>query len=196
MANPTTMLTWAKGDEDDYEDDGDDGQAPTGRAPHELKASYDELARAVRNLERRDGFPQGGTAIQALKAARDKAEREWRDAKAPAPLPARLGRAEGKLEKAQAALTRARLAVDNLDAEYERRREELCARVQEAESWYRWRQEQVDALHEEAADRVPRRQEGAAAGGGEVKEKIRAQLLPEVQAIMEHLEGNPEVLER
>ncbi len=109
----------------------------------------------------------------------------------------RLGWAESKLDKAAAALTKARLAVDELDAEYERRREELYQRIHVAEEWYRWRQQQLDELHDEAAQRAPSRRRAAEGGeGAEVRDKIRDQLLPQVQLVMEHLEGNPEILDK
>ncbi len=135
--------------------------------------------------------------MRALRAARDKAERAWREAKSPAPLPTRLGWAEAKLDKAAAALTKARLAVEELDAEYERRREDLHQRLHKAEGWHKWRQQQLDELHDEAADRAPsRRRATESAGGAEVRSKIRDQLLPQVQLVMEHLEGNPEILDQ
>ncbi len=121
--------------------------------PRELKAKYEELARAARDLERRGGFAQDGIALRAVREARDKAEREWREAKVPAPLPTRLVWAETKLEKAGAALTRVRLELGSLDEEYERRRSAICKRIDEADAWYRWRQEQRDNLLAEAGEK-------------------------------------------
>ncbi len=179
-------------------DDEAEGTEPAAESdPRQLRANYEELSRAVRNLEKRGGFTQGSTALRALEEARDKAERAWRSAKPPAPLPTRMAWAESKLDKAATALTKARLAVDELDAAYEKQREFLYQQIHEAEAWYRWRQQQVDDLHNEAAEKAPaRRGAQGSEGGAEVKEKIRDQLLPEVQAIMEHAEGNPELLEK
>ncbi len=165
--------------------------------PRQLRANYEELSRAVRNLEKRGGFDRGSTALRALEEARDKAERAWRCAKPPAPLATRMAWAEAKLRRAEAVVTRARLAVEELDAAYDKQRELLYERIHEAESWYRWRQKQCDDLHSEAADRAPARRYAQGSGGGTVvKEKIRDHLLPEVQAIMEYADGNPELLEK
>ncbi len=181
----------------EWDDEADDTEPAAESDPKQLRANYEELSRAVRNLEKRGGFTQGSTALRALEEARDKAEKAWRSAKPPAPLPTRMAWAEAKLDKAAAAVTKARLAVEELDAAYEQQRELLCQQIHEAESWYRWRQQQVDDLHNEAAEKAPARRSAQGSGGGaEVKEKIRDQLLPEVQAIMEHAEGNPELLEK
>ncbi len=165
--------------------------------PRKLRADYEELSRAVRNLERRGGFERGSNALRALEEARDKAERAWRSAKQPAPLATRMAWAEAKLRKAEAVVTKARLAVEELDATYNKQRELLDERINEAESWYRWRQQQCDELHNEAAEKAPVKRGAQGSGSGiEVKEKIRDHLLPEVQAIMEYADGNPELLEK
>ncbi len=188
-------------EEDDV--DGADGQdedaeeSAGGDDPRALRANFEDLAKAVRSLERRGGFTQDGTALRALRAARDKAEAAWRAAKAPAPLPTRLAWAEAKLAKAAAALTKARFAVEELDEQYDRQRAALCQKVEEADAWHKWRQQQVDDLHSEVADRAPsRKREHTCEGGTEVRERIRCQFLPELQSIMEHVEGNPEILEK
>ncbi len=181
----------------EWEDDAE-GTGPAAESdPRQLRNNYEELSRAVRSLEKRGGFAQGSTALRALEEARDRAEKAWRSAKPPAPLPTRMVWAETKLERAAAALTKARLAVDELDAEYEKRRELLDQKIHEAEAWYGWRKQQVDDMHREAAEKAPARRSAQVGGAGaEVKERIRDQLLPEVQEIMEHAEGNPELLEK
>ncbi len=196
------------GEDEDMDDDGGDAYdeeeaeaadeaAAVEDDPRRLRANFEELSKAVRNLERRGGFAQEGTAMRALRDARDRAEAAWRAAKTPAPLPTRMAWAEAKLAKAATALTRARYAVEEFDAECQRQREALCQKVEEADAWHKWRQQQVDDLHREAADRAPSRRRVLEIGGGaEVREKIRGQLLPELQSIMEHVEGNPEILEK
>ncbi len=125
-----------------------------------------------------------------MRLARDEAEKRWREAKAPAPLPKRLIWAEAKLQKAQAALTRARLQLDQFDEETDKRRAEYCDRIQEADRWYRWRQEQLNSIHVEAAGRAPGGHDRDQAGGGseEVRQQIRGKMLPEMQAILEELQ--------
>ncbi len=135
-------------------------------------------------MERRGNY---GPALATLQAARDEAERRWRQAKPPAPLPRRLDWADVKLRKAQATLTRVRLELDAFDEETDRKRAEICRRIQEAEEWYHWRQKQLDAIHEEAAGKVPGRRSGTSESGGtdEVRRRIRGHMLPEMQAILE-----------
>ncbi len=167
--------------------------------PRRLRTRFEALARATRDLERR---AQGGAedpAVLALKSARDEAEREWRQAKSPTPLPTRMGRAQSKLDKAGAALTRARVAVDEFDEWAEAQRAVLVQRMDDADSWYRWRQQQLDSLHEEAGEKAVGKAGGnsvAAGRGAVISERIVGEWLPEVQALLEHLQGNPEVEER
>ncbi len=187
-------------DDDRYEDDGGDhgGAQETQCAdPKELKAEYDELAKAVRDMERQGRFAQNGLAIRALREARDRAEQEWRGAKAPPPLPTRLAQAEAKLAKARQALENARVALETFDEQADKQRAALAGNIDEAEAWHRWRQDQVDELHAEAGERAPNwRQPAGTAGSDEVRERIREQFLPELQTIIEHVAGNPEVVDR
>ncbi len=180
----------ADDDEDEEDCAVDDGVVD----PKQLRAAYEEHARAVREMERRGGY---GPALETLRRARDAAEGAWRGAKEPAPLPRRLAWAEAKLQKAEAALTRARCALDEFDADMEKQREVLCARVREADEWYRWRQCQLDDVHAEAGERAAGRngcQEGVA--GEEVRRRIRGHMLPEVQAILEELQDGTAIHER
>ncbi len=105
---------------DDDEGDGGEEKDDGVLDPQQLRAAYEEHARAVRDMERKGGY---GPALETLRRARDAAEAAWRGAKEPAPLPRRLAWAEAKLQKAEAALTRARYALDEFDEETERKRE-------------------------------------------------------------------------
>ncbi len=202
---------WADEDDSDADEDAyladdrrdDDGDGPneedTAREtdPRELKAEYDALAKALRELERQGRFAQNGSAIKALREARDRAEQAWRGAKSPPPLPKRLARAEARLGKARQALENARIALETFDEQADKQRAALVGRIDEAEAWHNWRQEQVDALHAEAGERAPGwRQQAEAAGSEEVRERIREQFLPELQAVIEHAAGNPEIVDR
>ncbi len=194
----TTRRRWSDDEDSDADcmdgdevDDGEDGARDNADGtdawnsdPGLLRATYEEHAKAARDLERR-GIR--GPALATLQAARDQAERKWRQAKPPAPLPKRLDWADGKLRKAQATLTRIRLELEAFDEETERKREEICRRIQVAEEWYHWRRKQVDDIHEEAAGKVMGRRDGAPKddGSDEIRKRIRGQMLPEMQAIME-----------
>ncbi len=179
----------------DDDEDNDDRAADDGVVdPKQLRAAYEEHVRAVRDMERRGGY---GPALETLRRARDAAEGAWRGAKEPAPLPRRLAWAEAKLQKAEAALTRARYALDEFDADMEKQREILCARVREADEWYRWRQCQLDDVHAEAGERATGRNGGQEnVAGEEVRQRIRGHMLPEVQAILEELQDGTAVHER
>ncbi len=187
------------GDDDGYgEGQGDGDEGDQGADPKALKATFDAHARMVRDLERRGPAYRDCPAVATLRAARDAAEAAWREAKAPAPLPIRMGRAEAKLERAATALTRARLAVEEFDEWAEGRREELVRARDEANGWYRWRQQQLDQLHVEAGDKVADKRQGDGADGPTtaVRSKIETSIIPAIHEVIEHMEGNPEVIER
>ncbi len=206
---PVTRPRWSDEDSDDdmhaAEDDEAEELADAGtngggeQDPRRLRTRFEALARAARDMERRAKGGAEDPAVLALKSARDEAEQEWRQAKSPAPLPTRMGRAQAKLEKAGAALSKARFAVDDFDEWCDARRAVLVQRVEEADSWYRWRQQQMQALHDEAGKTAVGSAgsgSAAAAHGEAISERIVSEWLPEVQALLEHLQGNPEVEER
>ncbi len=196
-ATTTTRRRWSDVDDSDDEGAGDDEELEEGQDqgdvdeagaaeadPRQLRNAYEEHARAARDLERRGIH---GPALATLQAARDEAERRWREAKPPAPLSKRLDWADTKLRKAQAALTRVRLELDAFDEETERKRSEINRRIQEAQEWYQWRRKQLDDIHTEAAETAPGRRHVAAGNEGtdEVRQRIRGHMLPEMQAIIE-----------
>ncbi len=182
---------------EDQDDVGDGAEEGDKADPGRLRAKYESLARAVRDMEKRaPGGRDDDPAIVTLREARDAAEGAWRQAKNPAPLPTRMGRAQVKMDRAAAALTKARYAVDEFDEWVEAQRKELMRRVDEADAWFRWRQQQMEELHQEAG--------GRANGGGDngsgdtacsaaVSGRLIGDLLPRVQALMEYVQGNPEI---
>ncbi len=190
---------WAM--DEDEDDDGDAGDwaeqedADTTPDPRQLRTTYEQYARTVRDMERKGAY---GPAVDTLRQARDAAEESWRRAKAPAPLPRRLEWAEAKLRKAQAALDRVKLELDRFDQDADRRRTEIVARIHEAEGWVDWRQQQLDGIHDEAAERAPGRRAGGLHDGRatEVREKLRGHFLPEMQAILEEVQEGSAVHER
>ncbi len=206
-AATTTRRRWSDEDDSDVDvdddggigegdDGGDAGENATWEVdPRQLRADFEEHAKAARDLERR-GIR--GAALATMQQARDEAERKWREAKPPAPLPKRLEWADAKVRKAQAALTRVRLELDAFDEDTDRRRAEICRRVQEAHEWYQWRKRQLDEVHEEAAETAPGRRCGATNGGNteDVRKKIRGQMLPEMQAILEDVPEGSSLHER
>ncbi len=187
-------LADADGDLDEHVED-----AGSKDDPRRLRTRYESLARAVREWERRNPGDHDDPALLTLRQARDGAEEDWRRAKTPAPLPTRMGRAQGKLDKAGAALTRARQAVDNFDAWADSQRADLVRKMEEADRWYRWRQQQLDELHEEAGAKTCSKGAKSSedlARGAAVSERLVGEILPAVQALLEHVQGNPEIEER
>ncbi len=183
--------------DDAAEDDGDEGRTHQDEEesdPRRLRLAFEEHARAVRDLERRGCY---GHALETLRQARDMAERAWRGAKEPAPLTKRMAWAETKLHKAEAALTRARRALEAFDHDAEVQREQLCSRVRAADEWYRWRQRQMEEIHAEAGEKAAAWKGWQTNGASEeARRRIRGQVLPEVQAILEEIQDGTPIHER
>ncbi len=182
---------------EDQDDAGDGAEVGDRIDPGRLRAKYESLARAVRDMEKRaPGGQDDDPAIVTLREARDAAEGAWRQAKSPAPLPTRMGRAQVKMDRAEAALTKARYAVDEFDEWAEAHRKELMRQVDEADAWFRWRQQQMEELHQEAGGRANC---GGGNGGGDttcsaaVSGRLIGDLPPKVHALMEYVQGNPEI---
>ncbi len=117
----------------------------------DLRQAWLRECRAVKELAAR-GKHGSSAALAAAREARDKAEEEWKRSRKPTPLPVRMGFAQRKLERAQASLERCKYALDEFDEETDRRRAELCQRIEDADARYRARVEQMDALHAEAGE--------------------------------------------
>ncbi len=119
-----------------------------------LRSRWDQACRAVRALERveRDSGQNPSAALGAARAARDRAEQDWRAALAPKPVAVRMGNAQRKLDKAKRAVEKAERELSQFEAETQARREELQGEVDAAEQRRRDRQKQLDALHKEAGE--------------------------------------------
>ncbi len=207
---PPTKPRWADeegSDDDDYvlddldaqdaEDAAEEGQEQgDDGAGQRLRGKYEAFAKAVRDMEKTTRGDAENPALATLREARDQAEKAWREAKTPAPLAIRMGRAQTKLDRAGAALTRARYAVEEFDEWAVTQRGILVQRMEDADQWYRWRQRQMETLHEEAGGRAQRGNgiDGAdASRNAAVSERIMGDWLPAVQALLEQVQGNPEI---
>ncbi len=137
-------------DANEDEGDGDQEEWECEPTPEELRQRWLRECSAVKALAAQEKHASSA-ALAAAREARDLAEEEWRRARKPVPLSIRMGFAQKKLDKAQAALTRIRLELDEFDEETDRRRNELCKRIEEADARYRSRVSQMDDLHAEAA---------------------------------------------
>ncbi len=135
-------------EEDDGE--GDEEWEEDEPSPEELRRIWLRECDAVKSLAAQ-GKHSSSAALAAAREARDRAEENWRRAKKPVPLSIRMGFAQRKLDKAQAALARVRHELDAFDEDTDRRRREISDRMEEADARYRSRVSQMDALHAEAA---------------------------------------------
>ncbi len=104
------------------EQDGDDPPS----TPADLQRAWRDEIALIRKL-RSQGVQDGHPAMRAAIEARDAAEQAWRTSKDPAPPAVRLGRAQSKLDRAEALQSEARAAMQ----EEERCHRERMATLQE-----------------------------------------------------------------
>ncbi len=187
--------------DDDYADDdlameaeeedgggGDEDWEEEEPTPEELRQAWLRECSAVKALAAQ-GRHASSAALAAAREARDQAEENWRRARKPVPLSIRMGFAQRKLDKAQAALTRVRLELDEFDEETDRRRAEIRKRIDEADARYRNRVTQMDDLHAEAAGlAASSTADGAAAKRAERDGEVCTMVALELQAIAETLD--------
>ncbi len=183
--------------DEDWEEEDDDGYdcgwvyQPTA---DDLRGRWLQECRAVKALERAEKGDHGpSAALAAARNARDRAEEEWRGALAPKPVSLRMGYAQKKLDRAQRALERASLELQQFEEEAEQRRSELRGAVDEAEKRRQGRQDELDALHREAGELAAaneaREQRGAVS---KESEKLLDMVAKEIQALVETLEEGSE----
>ncbi len=131
-------------EEEQYEEPAHDPE------PWELRAMWQQECKVVRTLEAQ-GAPADSAALAAARAARDDAEQRWRRAKEPHPVSTRIGWAQKRLDKAEKALTKIRYEVEEYEESVQRRRRAYDERIEAAEQRFRWRRDQLEELHAEAA---------------------------------------------
>ncbi len=111
----------------------------------ELHRRWHEEQGFVKQL-RRQGVQDGHPAMRAACAARDEAERAWRNAKQPAPASVRLGRAQTKLDKAIGLQADARRAIQEEEGRHRERMAGLQAALAECTARVGWRRQQLRAV--------------------------------------------------
>ncbi len=160
----------------------------------DLKGRWHQECRAVKALERmeRDG-PEPSASLVAARNARDRAEAEWRSALVPKPVAVRLGYAQKKMDRAQRAVEKAQLELQQFEEEAAQRREELQSAVDHAERRRQVRMDELDDLHREAGALAEggstRGQRGQPDGGDR---SLRSMVASEIQAFIETLEEGSE----
>ncbi len=102
---------------------------------------HDEIA-LVKKL-RGQGLAEGHPAMRAACEARDAAERAWRGSKEPAPASIRLGRAQGKLDRAVTLQAVARQAMLEAEKEHRARMATLQSNLDECTDRVRLRRQQL-----------------------------------------------------
>ncbi len=180
------------------EDDGEDGEECSWDyppSPESLKSRWQTECRAVKALERAERPGEGpSSALQAARAARDRAEEAWRKALAPKPVSIRLGYAQRKLDKAQRAVERAERDMHQFEEEARWRRQELQEAIDAATQRKAGRQKELDDLHREAgevaeANKLRGHDEGATSAGGQ---KFRDDVADGLKALIEVIDEGSE----
>ncbi len=181
---------WNEEDMED-EDEFDGSNAWEDRPTEEdLKSRWLQACRAVRALEKMEkGDDEPSSALLAARNARDTAERAWRDMLTPKPVSLRLGYAQKKFDKAQRAVDKAMQELQQFEEDVDLRRGELREAVEAAERRRDTRQEELDALHQEAGDLAGGRGRTRDDGGGH---RVSDMLAKELQALVELLEEGSE----
>ncbi len=122
------------------------GEAPP--TPNTLHRAWQNEVAMVRCL-RKQGVAHEHPAMQAACAARDSAERSWRDAKDPAPAAVRLARAQAKLDRAIELQAEGRNALAEYEEVHRRELATLHDRIKEDGARVRLRRQQLEAIQAE-----------------------------------------------
>ncbi len=117
-------------------------------SPGDLQRAWHEEVALVRRL-RQQGLPLEHPAMRAACAARDGAERAWREAKEPTPAAVRLSRAQSKLDRAVAIQAESRQAMLDYEKEHRERLRGLQSRLDEDTARVRMRRQQLEQVQEE-----------------------------------------------
>ncbi len=172
-----------------HEQAGEDGANQEPRSPNSLHRVWQEEVGVVRRLKQQ-GLPSDHPAMRAACAARDDAEKSWRDAKDPAPAAVRLARAQSKLDRAIEIQAETRRVLMEYEQAHAERLAALHARLEEDRSRIRARRQQLESIQEEVgAEGLGAR---ARAQQGEVAKKVHSALgskvAPTIAALVEELD--------
>ncbi len=132
--------------------EGDDYESPS---PEDLRVEWVKRAATVRLLAR-DGLEEDDEVMVAAIAARDGAKERWEAAKEPTPLSRRFQKADQALGKARKRVEQLEANMDELDREYDQRRQELVETWRAAKSKVRGAEEKLETVRTEVAVRPSR----------------------------------------
>jgi hypothetical protein len=136
------------GDVQDAEEGPGDAAAEAAPSPTDLQRAWHDEVALVKRL-RQQGLPSEHPAMRAACAARDGAERAWRDAKDPTPPAVRLARVQAKLDRAIALQAETRQTMRDCEQAHREKMRELQARLDEDASRVRTRRQQLEQVQEE-----------------------------------------------
>ncbi len=174
---------------------GDGGEAEDGEeappTPNTLHRAWQNEVAVVRRL-RKQGIAQGHPAMQAACAARDSAERSWRDAKDPAPAAVRLARAQAKLDRAIDIQAEARQALLEYEEEHRQKLAALHARLDEDRARVRLRRQQLESVQAEvgAEGMGARAREKQSEAVRRVHSSLCGTVAPTIAALVEQLDSS------
>ncbi len=177
------------GDDGDYDfHDQCDDEHEAEVDPETLRQAWLQEVQAVKQMEKQ-GISESSRALAAARQARDEAKRIWDEAREAPPLATRMQRTQNKLDKAASSLERCRLALEEFEDRVDRERDALYDKISEAEARWQKRRDELDALHEEAgAQAGVRRAEKGDDAAMRVREDLRGEIGPELQALAESLD--------
>ncbi len=135
---------------------GEDGGGDADDQPtaDDLQQCWHQEVALVKRL-RSQGLPDDHPAMRAACNTRDAAEQAWRSVKEPAPVAVRLGRAQGKLDRAVALQAEARSAMLEEERRHKERMSELQATLDECNDKVSMRRRQVQEIQAEVGTRGP-----------------------------------------
>ncbi len=123
---------------------GGDGQgAPEPLGPEELKTAY-EKEKELLALLRRQGRDEDDPLVHEVTQRCEDARALWEGTKKPAPLHRKLRKVEEALAKARKRQEAIEESLENLEAEFYARRQDLCHQLEEAKARRSERQEELD----------------------------------------------------
>ncbi len=175
--------------------DGDGGDAEGGGeappTPNTLHRAWQDEVAMVRRL-RKQGVAQGHPAMQAACAARDSAERTWRDAKDPAPTAVRLARAQAKLDRAMDIQAETRQALLDYEEQHRQKLAALHSRLDEDRARVRLRRQQLESVQAEvgAEGRGARAREKQSEAVRRVHSSLCGTVAPTIAALVEQLDSS------
>ncbi len=178
----------AAGTQEEDPDPGDDAGPPS---PRTLHRAWQNEVTVVRRLKGQ-GLAGDHPAMQAACAARDEAERMWREAKDPVPPAIRLARAQAKLDRALEAQGESHRALCQYEAEHATRLAALRAKLEEDRAKVQFRRQQLEEVQDEvgAEGKGARARARQGAAARQVHTTLSTTVAPALAALVEQLDSS------